>query len=442
MIGIVTVIVVTLLGAFALGLYVAVALGITAMSVGTIFIDSPIWGFYEHIPWTVNSSMAIAVVPLFLLMGDILLRSGVTEAMYETLAKWLNRLPGGLLHTNIGACGLFAAISGSSVATATTIGSVSLPSMRAHGYNERVALGSLAAGGTLGILIPPSIILIVYGLLAEASIGQLYIAGIIPGLLMIFSFMAVIFVFAKVRPEMAPQPGVGTITWRERFVSLLALLPIFVLIFLVLGTIYLGIATAIEAAAFGVCGAFLFALANRRVNLEMLKQTFMSTGTSTAMVIFILIGAFLLQNILALLGLPMMMSRWVISLGLTQLELILFLCVLYIILGMMMESFAMMVTTLPIILPMLTALNVDMVWFGIVMVILLELSLITPPVGMNLFVLQGVRMRTAGATPGKGLLDLYIGSLPFVIAMLTVLALVIAFPSIAMWLVSTANFAV
>ena len=379
MLGIVTLIVVTLLVAFALGLYVAVALGMTrAMTIGTVFIDSPIWGFYAHIPWAVNSSISIAVVPLFLLMGDILLRSGVTDAMYQTLAKWLNRLPGGLLHTNIGACGLFAAISGSSVATATTIGAVSLPSMRAHGYSEQLALGSLAAGGTLGILIPPSIILIVYGLLAETSIGRLYVAGVIPGLLMMLCFMGVIFVFAKIRPAMAPQPT-EIVTWRDRFVSLLALLPIFTLIFLVLGTIYLGIATAIEAAAFGVCGSFLFALANGKVNLRMLRDTFLSTASSTGMVMFILIGAFLLQNVLALLGLPIMMSRWVIGLGLTQLELILLLCVLYIILGMMMESFAMMVTTLPIILPMLIALNVDLVWFGIVIVILLELSLITPP---------------------------------------------------------------
>ncbi len=439
MLGILTVIILTLLVAFALGFYVAVALGITAMTVGSVFIDSPIWGFYAHIPWAVNSSISIAVVPLFLLMGDILLRSGVTDAMYQTLAKWLNRLPGGLLHTNIGACGLFAAISGSSVATATTIGAVSLPSMRAHGYNIRLALGSLAAGGTLGILIPPSIILIVYGLLAETSIGRLYIAGVIPGLVMMLSFMGVIFVFAKVRPEMAPQP-VEIVTWRDRFLSLFALLPVFVLIFLVLGTIYLGIATAIEAAAFGVCGAFLFALANRKVNLRMLRDTFLSTASSTGMVMFILIGAFLLQNTLALLGLPIMLSRWVIGLGLSQLELILFLCVLYVILGMMMESFAMMVTTLPIILPMLIALDVDLVWFGIVMVILLELSLITPPVGMNLFVLQGVRMRAANADPGRGILDIYIGALPFVIAMLAVLALVIAFPQIATWLVSTADF--
>ena len=439
--GIITVIVVTLLVAFSLGLYVAVALGITAMTVGSIFIDTPIWGFFSHIPWVVNSNMSIAVVPLFLLMGDILLRSGVTEAMYETLAKWLNRLPGGLLHTNIGACGLFAAISGSSVATATTIGAVSLPSLREHGYSERLALGSLAAGGTLGILIPPSIVLIVYGLLAETSIGQLYIAGVIPGLIMMLSFMVVIAFFALFRPKMAPAPEAGSVTWTDRFVSLVSLLPVFALIFLVLGTIYLGIATAMEAAAFGACGAFLFALWNRKVNLVMLRDTFLSTASSTAMVIFILIGAFLLQNILALLGLPIMLSKWVISLNLSQLELILFLCVLYILLGMFMESFAMMVTTLPIILPMLNALNVDLVWFGIVVVILLELSLITPPVGMNLFVLQGVRMRTRGAPIGRGIIDLYIGALPFVIAMLAVLALVIAFPPIATWLVGTADFA-
>ena len=437
---IVTVIVVSLLVAFALGLYVAVALGMTAMTVGLVFIDKPIWGFFAHIPWAAASNVNIAVVPLFLLMGELLLRSGATETIYDTLSKWLNRLPGGLLHTNIGACGVFSAISGSSVATAVTISAVSLPSMRAYGYHEGLALGTLAAGGTLGIMIPPSIVLIVYGLLAEVSIGKLYIAGILPGLLMMGLFMAVIFVFAKVRPEMAPQPDAATVTWVDRIRSLFNLLPVFALIFLVLGTIYLGIATAMEAAAFGVCGAFVYALANRRVNLRMLKACFLGAASTTAMGLLILICSFLLQNLLANLGLPGMLSRWVIDLGLSPLELILVLCVFYLILGMMMEGFAMLVTTLPIVAPMLIALDVDMVWFGIVMVIMIELAMITPPVGMNLFVLQGVRMRDPNAKRGRGILDIYVGALPFVVAMLVCLALIIAFPQIAVWLVSTADF--
>ena len=430
----------TLFVAFALGLYVAVALGITSMTVGMLFTDKPILGFFAYIPWTLISNVTFAVVPLFLLMGELLLRSGATDTIYEALSKWMNRLPGGLLHTNIGACGVFSAISGSSVATATTISAVSLPSMRAYGYHQGLALGSLAAGGTLGTLIPPSITMIIYGLLAEVSIGKLYIAGVLPGLLMMGCFMTVIVVLAKVRPEMAPQPDAATVTWVDRIRSLFNLLPVFVLIFLVLGTIYLGIATAMEAAAFGVCGAFVYALANKRVNIPMLRACFLGTASTTAMGALILIGAFLLQNVLAILGLPVMLSRWVTGLGLSPLELILVLCLIYLILGMVMDAFAVMVTTLPIVAPMLFALDVDMVWFGIVMVIMIELGMITPPVGINLFVLQGVRMRDPNAPPGRGILDVYMGALPFVVAMLVCLALILAFPQIAVWLVSTADF--
>jgi tripartite ATP-independent transporter DctM subunit len=437
MAGIIGTVLTILLISFGLGLYVAVALGLTTVAAGFLFFDRPIWDFFGHIPWAVNSSSSIVVVPLYLLMGEILSRSGVTDEMYATLGKWLNKLPGGLLHTNIGASGLFAAISGSSVATATTITAVALPPLRAQGYDERLALGSLAAGGTLGILIPPSVIMIVYGIIAQASIGQLYIAGIVPGLLMMLSFMAIIFIIAKVRPGLAPPAEGGDASWRERFASLVGILPVCALIFCVLGTIYLGIATAVEAAAFGSSGAFLIALYNRRVSFSMLREVFISTAHTTGMVIFILIGAFLLQSMLAFLGLPGAVSQWVVSLGLTDLQFILLLCALYLVLGTFIESLAMVVTTLPIIIPMITALHIDLIWFGIIVVILVELSLITPPVGMNLFVLQGVRSRVSGPKPKHdgGILDLYIGVLPFVVAMIVVLGLIVAFPDIATGLV-------
>lgn len=431
-------IVVILLAAFSLGLYVAVALGLTALVVGLLFIG-PVWDFFAMIPWNVASSSTIIVVPLFILMGEILVRSGITEELYVVLAKWLSRVPGSLLHTNIVACGVFAAVSGSSVATATTIGSVSLPSLRRQGFDERLALGSLAAGGTLGILIPPSVILIVYGLLAEVSIGQLYIAGVIPGLLMMTAFMMTILIMLGISPGKAPTLTRVQFKAAELLGGVVPMLPVVVLIFLVLGTIYLGVATATEAAAYGATGAFLIALLRGKVNKRMLGETFRATAATTGMVLFILIGAFLLQFVLSFAGLSLALSNWVVGMGLSQMQLILLLCVIYLVLGTLVESLAMVVTTLPIIVPMLNSLHVDMVWFGIITVILVELSLITPPVGMNLFVLQGLRTRLAGGRPDMPITDLYAGSLPFVLAMLVVLGVVIAFPEVAVWLVGKAT---
>jgi tripartite ATP-independent transporter DctM subunit len=324
----------------------------------------------------------------------VLLRSGVTEGMYSTLAKWLNPLPGGLLHSNIAACAMFACISGSSAATAATIGGVSLPFLKSYGYNDRIAAGSLVAGGTLGILIPPSIVFIIYGVLVEESIGKLYLAGFVPGFLMAFAFMCLIALQAIRNPSIAPK--VPTSTWRERLVGLGALLPIVFLMALVLGTIYTGVATATEAAAFGVCGAFLIAVANRRISRAMLRETFLASAGTTAMILFILIGAFVLQFILAFLGLPALISNWVISMQLTQMQVVLLICVIYIVLGTFMEELSMVVTTIPIFLPMLKALGVDLVWFGVIVVMLVQIAIVSPPVGMNLFILHALRRQLAG----------------------------------------------
>lgn len=425
-----------LLGGFGLGLHVAVALGLTALVVGLVFIG-PVWDFFGQIPWNTTSGVTLVVVPLFILMGEILLRSGITEDLYSTLAKWLHRVPGGLLHTNIAASGIFAAISGSSVATAVTIGGVSLPSLRKRQYDEKLALGSLASGATLGILIPPSIILIVYGLMAEVSIGQLYIAGIVPGLLMMAAFSAVIFATIWLYPKKAPREEKVHFPMKELLIGLGKIFPAMLLIALVLGTIYAGVATAIEAAAFGVTGAFLIALVKGRVNARMLMDCFVTTASTTGMVMFILIGAFLLQFALAFTGIPSMVTNYVVSLGLTELQLILLLCLIYFFLGMFMESMAMMVTTLPLVLPILNAMGVDLVWFGIVVVIMVEVSLITPPVGMNLFVLQSLRLRMDGHENARPITDIYWGALPFVLAMFAVLAAVILVPDTAMFLVES-----
>jgi len=417
---------------FVLGLHVAVVLGLTAMIVGAVFIG-PVWGFFGHVPWTAHSGITIVMVPLYIMMGELLLRSGMSDDLYGAFAKLLGNLPGGLLHTNIMASGVFAAVSGSSVATTSTIGSVALPAMRKHGYAERVSLGSIAAGGTLGILIPPSIIMIVYGLVAEVSIGKLYIAAIIPGLLMLTGFIAVIVMHSLRHRSGRPDAAV---TLAEKLRSLANIVPVMVLIGLVLGTIYLGVATSVEAAAYGVTGAFLIALCKGRVNHRMLAEVFVSTASTSAMVILIIMSAFLLQFVLSFAGVPMALSSWMADLGLSQIELILLLCLVYILLGTVMDGLAIIVATLPIFLPVLIAADVDLIWFGVIVVILVELALITPPIGMNLFVMQGVRRKVAGADGSGSVTDVIRGVLPFTLAMLFVLALVIAFPQLSLLLVS------
>jgi C4-dicarboxylate transporter, DctM subunit len=422
---------------FGMGIYVSVSMGLGGLALVTLFGDRPVWDIFGYVPWNTTTSFTLVALPLFVLMGEVLLRSGVTEGMYSTLAKWLNPLPGGLLHSNIAACAMFACISGSSAATAATIGGVSLPFLKRYGYSDRVAAGSLVAGGTLGILIPPSIVFIIYGVLVEESIGKLYLAGFVPGFLMAFAFMALIALQAIRNPSIAPK--VPASTWRERLVGLGSLLPIMFLMALVLGTIYTGVATATEAAAFGVCGAFLIAIVNRRISGAMLRETFLASAGTTAMILFILIGAFVLQFILAFLGLPALISNWVISMQLTQMQVVLMICVIYIVLGTFMEELSMVVTTIPIFLPMLKALGVDLVWFGVIVVMLVQIAIVSPPVGMNLFILHALRRQLAGPGKEPPISDVFIGVMPFFLVMILTLALVIMFPQIALWLPGSAK---
>jgi C4-dicarboxylate transporter, DctM subunit len=432
---ILTTVLAVLLGAFALGLHVATTIGFTALISGWLFSPRPLMDIMSYIPWNVTTTTTLVALPLFIMMGEMLLRTGVTETMYTTLAKWLTRLPGGLVHTNVVASGLFACISGSSAATAATIGSVALPFMRARGYDNRLTLGSIAAGGTLGILIPPSIVMIVYGVLAEESIGRLYLAGFIPGLLMMAAFMAVIFVAVKLDPRKAPVESATT--WSDRITSLIGLAPILLLIFLVLGTIYLGIATATEAAALGVSGSFVLAIYYRKLSSAMLREVFLTTATTTSMIMFILVAAFVLQFVVSFLGIPSAVTKAVIALKLSTIEFVLLICVLYLILGMFMESLSMVVITVPIMVPVLKSLGIDLVWFGVIVVIMVEVALITPPVGMNLFILQSLAKNVDGKPTRSA--DVIVGILPFLAAMLATLGLIIVFPEIALWLARQAK---
>jgi len=422
---------------FGLGLYVSVAMGLGALLIATVLGDREIWSIYGYVPWNTMNSFAFVALPLFIMMGELLVRSGTSAGMYNALARWFNPLPGGLLHTNVVACAVFASVSGSSAATAATISRVALPSMRKYNYNERIAVGSLASAGTLGLLIPPSITFIIYGLMAEQSIGKLYLAAFIPGVVMTVAYMVVIAVMSMANPAIAPSLAAST--WRERFASLAALIPIALLMLLVLGTIYMGVATATEAAAFGVSGAFVIALLNKRVNRRMLRDTFLAAAGTTAMIMLVLIGAFILQFVLAMLGIPGAIAKWVIELGLGPMEVILMICVVYLVLGTFMEELSMIVMTIPIFLPMLKALGIDLVWFGVIVVILVCAAIISPPVGINLFVVQNLRKQIAGKAKEPPIADVFIGVLPFFAATVVVLGLIIAFPQIALWLPGTAK---
>jgi C4-dicarboxylate transporter, DctM subunit len=419
---------------FLAGLHVAGALGLIGIVLMYLFSDRPLWDMLGQIAWNVNSSSILVAVPLFVMMGEILIHSRLSERLYQVLSHWLAPLPGGLLHSNIAFCAVFGAISGSSAACAATVGAVALPSFRARNYNERLVIGSLAAGGTLDILIPPSIAMIIYGVLAEESIGRLYLAGFIPGFLLAGIFMFIIAVSAKIWPSVAPRERAPS--WRVRLLGLLSLFPVIVLMFIVLGTIYLGVATPTEAAAFGVVASFILAALNRTINARTLQRIMMTTVRTSSMIMLIVTSAFILSFALAILGVPAQLTALISQMNLTPLTFVILLTIFYLILGTFMEALSMMVTTMPILVPVLKAMGVDLVWFGIIMIILLEAALVSPPEGLNLYIIQGIRKSVsegAGLQVGT-MMDLWIGVLPFMVGIVICLALLFTFPAIALWL--------
>lgn len=415
-----------MLGMMALGIHVAVAIFFVAV-LGTLeFLGLPLLYSFGDTLWGTLNDFILTAIPLFILLGELLLRSGVTERMYSALSVWLNRLPGGLLHTNIGASSVFAAMSGSSVATAATIGTVALPAFAERGYSERLALGTLAAGATLGILIPPSINMIIYGAITNTSIGKLFIAGILPGLALAGAFMLAIMAFSLLRPGVAGQRE-ARVPLRKRLASLVDLLPPTFVFAIVMGSIYGGWATPTEAAALGVVAASVVAALNRKLTVKMLHECFLSMARTTAMIMLIIVAAFFLNYIVGILGIPNTLTRWVADLGLSPMGLILALVIFYLVLGCFLETLSMMIATVPIVVPMVVQFGFDPVWFGIFLVIMMEISLITPPIGMNLYVVQGVR--------GKGsIADVMLGSLPFLAIMLAFVALIIVWPGLVLWL--------
>ena len=408
-----------------LGLPIAVSMVLVGAGTGVIVFGVPFLSSTGAMLWGVLNDNLLTAAPLFILLGELLLRSGMADRMYGAMSAWLSKLPGGLLHTNIACCALFAATSGSSVATAATVGTVALPSLQARKYPMPQALGSLAAGGTLGILIPPSINMILYGSLTENSIGKLFIAGIIPGLLLTAFFMLYILVNSYFKGDV---PREELPPMRERVRQLVHLIPPLVIFIAVIGSIYAGLATATESAALGVVVALFFAWQAGRLSWSMLETCFLQTARTTGMIMLIMAAAFVLNLLISLSGVAETMTKSVTSLGLSATAMLLVLIVFYILLGMFMDVLSMLVATVPIVYPIVKALGVDPIWFGIFIILMCELALITPPVGMNLFVVQGVR-------PDRGGIGEVIrGAFPYVVIMMLFTLLLMAFPAIVTYL--------
>ncbi|PJI41955.1 TRAP transporter large permease [Ferrovibrio sp.] len=416
---------VLLLALLAAALPVAGALGTLGLLLDKIYSKMPLSLALGEVAWSSSKDFLLVSIPMFILLGEVLLRAGVAERMYAAMVKWLAWIPGGLMHSNIGACAIFAATSGSSVATAATVGTVALPLVKKHGYNERLFLGTLAAGGTLGILIPPSINMIIYAVLTDTSIPKLYLAGIIPGLGLAVLFMALVAVCCVVKP--AWGGSTQSYSWSERLASLVDLLPPLGIFLVVVGSIYAGLATPTEAASLGVVAALGLAAFYRRLSIAMLKEVMENTMRTTAMVMMIIVAAYFLNFVISAIGLTTMLTDFIAGLGLSKFEMLIALVIFYLILGCFMETLSMMITTIPIVAPVMFGLGFDPIWFGIIIIILIEMALITPPVGLNLFVVQS--LRTHGT-----LNDVIAGSVPFVGIMVLLILLLTIFPGLALWL--------
>ncbi|HMQ72758.1 MAG TPA: TRAP transporter large permease subunit [Rubrivivax sp.] len=375
--------------------------------------------------WGSASSWTLTALPLFVWMGEILFRTRLSQDMFRGLAPWMQGLPGRLLHTNVVGCTIFAAVSGSSAATCATIGKMSLPELARRGYPDRMAIGSLAGAGTLGLLIPPSIIMIVYGVTAEVSIAQLFIAGVLPGMLLALLFSGYIAGWSLLNPGRVPAADTRA-TLAGKLRESRHLIPVMLLIAAVLGSIYGGIATATEAAALGVVGALLISAAQGSLSWETFRQSLMGGVRLYCMIALILAGAAFLTLAMGYIGLPRHLAEWIGGLGLAPWQLLLALVGFYILLGCFLDGISMVVLTMGVILPTVQAAGIDLLWFGIFIVIVVELAQITPPVGFNLFVLQGMT--------GRDIAWIARATLPFFVLMLAALALIYAVPELATWL--------
>ena len=371
------------------GLWIGLSLLGVALIAMEFFTQRPVGDSMALTIWGSTSSWTLTALPLFLWMGEILFRSKLSSDMFKGLAPWLNKLPGRLLHTNVIGCTIFAAVSGSSAATCATIGKITLPELKKRGYPEDIAIGTLAGAGTLGLLIPPSIIMIVYGVAANVSIAKLFIAGVIPGILLAMMFSGYIIVWALMNPGKVPAADAG-MSFKQKLYESRHLIPVVTLIGLVLGSIYSGIATATEAAAFGVAGSLILAKIEGSLNWQSFKEGLIAGCRVYCMIGLILAGAAFLTLAMGFVGLPRQLAEWIGVLNLSPFGLIMLLMVFFIILGCFLDGISMVVLTVAVLLPTVQAANLDLIWFGIFIVLVVEMAQITPPVGFNLFVIQGL----------------------------------------------------
>jgi len=415
-----------LIGFLFLGLHVAVAMFLIALLGAALYLGPPLVAAFGTQLWGAMEDYVLLSIPLYILLGEILVRSGSTDRLYRSLADWLNILPGGLLHTNIGASAVFSAVSGSSFATAATMSTVALPSFRKRRFDTRLVLGSIAAGASLGNLIPPGIALIVYGAMTNTSVGQLYAAAVIPGIVMTVLFMGTIIMIALLKPDLVRQKEVAD-PLRERLKRLVDLMPPLVIFGIIMGSIYTGWATVTESAALAVVVALPIAALYGRLSIRMLHECFIATANLTAMSLLILAVAFYLNFVMGLLGVTPALGAFATSIGASPLELIIALTIFYLLLGIFFETLPMLVGTVPVVFPVIVAAGIDPVWFGVFIVLMCEISLISPPVGMTLYVIQAVRREGTIA-------EVFQGTIPFFIAMVVMTALLIGFPEMALWL--------
>jgi len=411
-----------LLVLLALGSEIGIALAAAAF-IALVALKHPL---YESaiFSWDITNSFTLTALPLCIFMGNIFLYSGVSDGLFTAVKKWLSWLPGGLACSVVGACAIFAAISGSSPATAATIGTVALPEMIKEGYAKRLTYGVIAAGGTLGILIPPSITMIIYGSWQNVSIAELFAGGIIPGILLAILFILTVILAVLWWPQLAPKRS--SYTWNERFVALGQIAPWTILILLILGGIFAGIMTPTEAAAVGALTSVVFTVIYRRFSLKVLKQSSLDTVKVTCMILFIIAMARVLAFYVHYVGLGKMVATGLLDLQLSKYLVLIAIYIMYLVLGCFFETASMIVLTLPFIAPILTGLNIDMVWFGVVLVVLMEAGMITPPVGMNLFVIQGIAK--------EDLMEVSIAAAPFLLPMAVLIAVMTIWPQTVLWL--------
>ncbi len=403
--------------------------GISMIGVSTIgmimFTSRPVGDAMATTMWSMASSWSLTALPLFVWMGEILFRTKLSENLFRGLSPWLSKLPGGLIHVNILGCAIFAAISGSSAATVATVGKMSIPELRKRNYPERFLLGTLAGSGTLGLLIPPSIILIIYGVTVEESIAKLFIAGIIPGIGLALLFMIYVVGWSLKNKKIMPIIS-EDFSFIDKIKQSGQLLPVILLIFAVIGSIYAGVATATEAASLGVLGALVLSFFQKSLTKESFSKSLLGATKTSCMIAFILAGSSFLTLAMAFTGLPKNLAVFIDALQLSPYMLLLVLTIFYIILGMFLDGISAVVLTMAIIEPMIRQAGFDMIWFGIYLVIVVEMAQITPPVGFNLFVLQGMAKRDMGFIARS--------AFPLFLLMILAVIIIIAFPQLALWL--------